>query len=92
MGLQILVIVNIRSLNKDDRKLCEEDISKSELREVIKNLKRNKAPGLDGLTNEFYQVFWDLLEPHFLKMLQESFRIGILPSTVSKKSNYDINF
>ena len=75
---------NIRSLNKDDRKLCEEDISKSELREVIKNLKRNKAPGLDGLTNEFYQAFWDLLEPHFIKMLQESFRIGILPGTVRK--------
>ena len=64
--------------------MCEEDISKSELREVIKNLKRNKAPGLDGLTNEFYQAFWDLLEPHFIKMLQESFRIGILPGTVRK--------
>ena len=75
---------DLRLLKKDDRKLCEEDISKSELREVIKNLKRNKAPGLDGLTNDFYQAFGDLLEPHFIKILQESFRIGILPSTVRK--------
>ena len=40
------------------------------------NLKRNKASGLDVLTNAFYQAIWDLLEPHFLKIF--------LPGTVRK--------
>ena len=37
-----------------------------ELKEAIKSMKRNKAPGIDGLTAEFYVIFIQkLLEPLF---------------------------
>ena len=45
------------TLNKKDREICDKAISKVELREIVKNLRCNKAPGLDGLTNESYQTF-----------------------------------
>ena len=75
---------SIKTLNKREREFCDKEISKAELREIVKNLKCNKAPGLDGLTNEFYQTFWNKLEPTYSKMLEESFTLGILPSSVRK--------
>ena len=75
---------SLKTLNKKDREICDKVISKVELREIVKNLKCNKAPGLDGLTNEFYQTFWNKLEPTYTKMLEESFTLGILPSSVCK--------
>ena len=73
-----------KTLNKEDRETCDKAISKVELREIVKNLRCNKAPGLDGLTNEFYQTFWNKLEPTYTKMLEESFTLGILPCSVRK--------
>ena len=47
-------------------------------------MKKNKAPGLDGLSNEFYQTFWNNLENPYLNMLYESFEKGILPASLRK--------
>ena len=51
---------------------------------VVKNLKRNKSPGADGLTSEFCQTFWEELKLIFMKMLTESFERGILPDSTKK--------
>ena len=73
-----------KSLDEKDRQLCDKIISKQDLKQVVQNLKKNKAPGLDGLSNEFYQTFWEQLEDLYLNMLQESFEIGILPISLRK--------
>ena len=39
----------------------EIQIQIGELDNAIKTMARNKSPGPDGLTTEFYQTFWDLL-------------------------------
>ena len=36
-------------------------------------LKPNKSPSLDGLPGEFYQVFWNEIEPHFYNSLIYTF-------------------
>ncbi|CAM2105264.1 unnamed protein product [Caretta caretta] len=39
----------------------------------------NKSPGMDGLTVEFYRVFWDVLGPDLVTVWAESLHSGILP-------------
>ncbi|CAM2106107.1 unnamed protein product [Caretta caretta] len=39
----------------------------------------NKSPGMDGLTVEFYHVFWDVLSPDLVTLWAESLQSGVLP-------------
>ncbi|CAM2112984.1 unnamed protein product [Caretta caretta] len=39
----------------------------------------NKSPGTDGLTMEFYHMFWDVLGPDLVTVWAESLQSGVLP-------------
>jgi hypothetical protein len=41
-------------LQDQDQSICDGKITKAECSNAINNMKSNKAPGLDGLTVEFY--------------------------------------
>ncbi len=38
---------------------------------AIRSMKKNKSPGTDGLSVEFYLCFWDMIENPLFEMYKE---------------------
>ena len=57
----ILARVMLSNLQRKKETLCEGQITCSEARAEMLNMARNKTPGNDGLTMEFYDKFWPLI-------------------------------
>ena len=57
-------------------------ICASELSEVLKKMKHNKTPGMDGLTFEFLKVFWVKLKFLITKAINRCFEKGKLSTTL----------
>ena len=45
-------------LSSDEAALCEGKLTIPECLKTLQSFQKNKAPGNDGLTAEFYLVFW----------------------------------
>ena len=50
-------------VSKDDREMCERQIETEEIGKAISGLGRNKSPGTDWITGEFYIEFREELIP-----------------------------
>ena len=70
---------NLKTLDSSLSEDLDNLISIEELGDAVKQLGRNKSPGFDGLTSEFYQVFWPLLKKDFHEVLTSSLKCKILP-------------
>ena len=57
----------------------ENPFTENEIGIAVKELNKNKSPGPDGLTNEFYQTFQGQLVPILKKVVDQAVERGNLP-------------
>ena len=47
----------VRKIEDEEKERMENPFTENEIATAVKDLNKNKSPGPDGLTNEFYQTF-----------------------------------
>ena len=62
-------------LYDNERELCEGKLNLTDITTAMRGLSTGKTPGPDGLPQEFYARFWNLLGPHLflISVLKEVF-------------------
>ena len=72
---------NLLRLNQEEIGIMNNSITSTEIVAVIKNFPKNRSPGPDGFTGEFYQRFRKELMPILLKIFQKIAEEGTLPNS-----------
>ena len=62
---------NLPSVNQEEIENMSNPITSTEIAAVIKNSQKNKSPGPDGFTGEFYQTFRQELMPILLNSFKK---------------------
>lgn len=57
-------------LTDETRDTLEQDLSCEELKNALDKMPSNKSPGPDGITAEFYKMFWPELKPILIEIYQ----------------------
>ena len=72
---------NLPRLNQEEIEIMNNSITSIEIKTVIKILLKNKIPGPDGFTGEFYQTFREERMSILLKLFQKVAEEGTLPNS-----------
>ena len=68
---RFLAKFNLPRLNQEEIETVDNPITSTEIEAVIRNLPKNKSPGPDGFTGEFYKTFREEVMPSLLKLFQK---------------------
>ena len=79
-------IYNLPRINHEELESLNRPINSEEIETTIKILSKNKNPGPDGFTSEFYQTFKEDLKSILLKIFQKIVEERILPNTFYEAS------
>ena len=71
-------------LNQEEIEIMKDPITTTEIKAVIKNLPKNKSPGPDGFTGEFYQTFREELMPIHLTLFLKTAKEGTHPNSFNE--------
>ena len=82
-GDSFLNSINIPKLKQKSQDVCDQNLSEQELLKTLKAFEKNKSPGLDGLSAEFYLEFWDLIKNKLLEVYDEAYKRGVLPECLT---------
>ena len=69
---------HIPQLDETDKDYCEQSITIDECSKALKKMKNGKTPGTDGLTVEFYKMFWKDIKDLVFESFGFAYDIGEL--------------
>ena len=73
-------------LDEESKEFCDLEITTKEMSEALKCLNNKSAPGSDGLTADFYKVFWKSLKMPLYDSFTQSIEQGSsLPGIIKLK-------
>ena len=72
------------AVSEEDKQICDKLLTVDELQVALKSMKRNKAPGPDGLPMEFYVTFWKHTSNVIKDSFSESLSEGELSTTQTR--------
>ena len=72
---------NLPGLNQEEIEILNNPTKSTEIEAVINSLPKNKIPGPDGFTDEFYHKFREELMPIILKLSQKIVEEGKLSNS-----------
>ena len=58
---RFLLKFNLPRMNQEEIEIVNNPVTSTDVETVIRNLPKNKSPGLDGFTGEFCQTFRELM-------------------------------
>ena len=80
---EFLSHINLPTLNTEETKLCDLEISENECWLTLNKMSKNKAPGPGSFPAEFYITFWGELKSLFLSCITYSIVMGEISPTQS---------
>ncbi len=72
---------NLPQLSEEANGELGKALTLKELEKALQSMECGKAPGLDGLSVDFYKSFWPEVGPDLLEVLKESLASGRLPTS-----------
>ena len=72
---------SISTLSDEEKLSCEGELTQLECFEVLSSMSKNKTPGNDGLSSEWYLTFWNIIGPVLVKVLNTGFSKGEMSSS-----------
>ena len=75
---------NVDKLNEEEKKICDGLLTSDECKRAIFAMKKNKAPGCDGISIEFYQTFWPQIKDLLVSALNECYITDTMSNTQRK--------
>ena len=77
--------LEIPRLSNEEQATFEHELTVQEIKNALHSFEKNKTPGEDGFSKEFYEIFFDLLKQNLLDSYNEAFQKGSIPE---KRSNF----
>ena len=69
---------SINKISDEDKGKCEGNLTEYECGLSLKNMKNNISPGSDGITTEFYKIFWNDIKTYLIQSFNFSLQNGEL--------------